>query len=82
MKSKVLLYNRILKDIFWKSRDTKWIIIMAAIIVAMISMISAVGGSIEASYYDAIYGEGRPWAYKVLFEDRQSAEEYGVLAKW
>ncbi len=76
MKSKLLLYNRILKDIFWKSKDTKWIIIMAAIIVAMISMISAVGGSIEASYYDAIYGEGRPWAYKVLFEDRQSAEEY------
>ena len=49
---------------------------MAAIIVSMISMIAAVGGSIEASYYDAIYGEGRPWAYKVLFDDRQSAEEY------
>ena len=76
MKLKFLLYNKILKDIFWKSKDTKWIIIMAAIIVAMISMISAVGGSIEASYYDAIYGEGRPWAYKVLFDDRQSAEEY------
>ena len=76
MKSKVLLYNRILKDIFWKSRDTKWIIIMAAIIVAMISMISAVGGSIESSYYDAIYGESQPWAYKVLFEDRNGAEDY------
>lgn len=76
MKSKLLLYNRILKDIFWKSKDTKWIIIMAAIIVAMISMISAVGGSIESSCYDAIYGEERPWVYKVLFEDRQSAEDY------
>ena len=76
MKSKVLLYNRILKDIFWKSKDTKWIVIMAAIIVAMISMISAVGGSIESSYYDAIYGESQPWAYKVLFEDRNGAEDY------
>ena len=76
MKSKFLLYNRILKDIFWKSKDTKWIIIMAAIIVAMISMISAVGESMEASCYDAIFGESHPWAYKVLFEDRQSAEGY------
>ncbi len=49
---------------------------MAAIIVAMISMISAVGGSIESSYYDAIYGESQPWAYKVLFEDRNGAEDY------
>jgi ABC-type antimicrobial peptide transport system permease subunit len=71
-----LLYNRILKDIFWKSKDTKWIIVMAAIIVAMISMISAVGESIEASFYDAIYGAIHPWAYKVLFEDRQSAEDF------
>lgn len=76
MKSKFLLYNRILKDIFWKAKDTKWIVSMAAIIVAMISMISAVGESMEASCYEAVFGESHPWAYKVLFEDRHSAEDY------
>ena len=40
MNSKIKLYFRILKSLFWKSRDTKWIILMASLVITMVSVIS------------------------------------------
>ncbi|MBO4844817.1 MAG: ABC transporter permease [Lachnospiraceae bacterium] len=47
---------------------------MIAAVVAMISVIAAVGGSIEESYNAAIGNLSQPWEYRALFDDLKSAE--------
>jgi len=49
MKSKVLLYNRILKDIFLRSKDSKWIVLMIAAVMAILctGCANAVGSGFE-----------------------------------
>ena len=49
---------------------------MIAAVVAMISVIAAVGGSVEESYNAAIGNLSQPWEYRALFEDLKSAEQF------
>lgn len=75
MKSKIRLYMRIMKSIFWKSKDTKWIILMAAFVIAMVSIIASTGESIEKSYLQAIYQSAQ---YDFILPDLeyQEAKDY------
>ncbi len=52
---------------------------MMAAVVAMISVITAVGGSIEESYNAAIGRLSQPWEYRALFDDLESAEKFTAV---
>lgn len=75
MNSNIKLYFRILKSLFWKSRDTKWIILMASLVITMVSVISSVGESIEKTFLQAIYHTSQ---YDFIISDlkRSDAESY------
>ncbi len=47
------LYRNLLKALFWKAKDTKWIVLTASIIMMIISILFAVGDSVELSVFEA-----------------------------
>ncbi len=49
---------------------------MIAAVVAMISVITAVGESVEESYDAAIGRLSQPWEYRALFDDLEDAERF------
>lgn len=75
MNSNIKLYFRILKSLFWKSRDTKWIILMASLVITMVSVISSVGESIEKTFLQAIYKSSQ-YDYIIADLKRSDAENY------
>jgi len=71
------LYHEVLRVTFWKAKDTKWIIFMAAFVITMISMLFAVGESIETSFLEAIHNTSR---YDVNIGDLGYVEASGYIA--
>ena len=48
------LYEKLLKITFFKAKDTKWIICVAAFVIAMVSMLLTSANSIKLSYLQAV----------------------------
>ena len=75
MKQRIVLYLRILKSIFWKSNDTKWIILMTAFVITVVSAISATSENVEKSFYQALYQTSQ-YDYMIADLSYQDAKEY------
>ncbi len=70
------MYFKMLKVVFWKAKDTKWIIIMAAFVLATISVLFAVGESVESSFLEAVHSSSR---YDMNIMDMEYEEATGYI---
>ena len=75
MKQKLKLYFCMLKSLFIKPKDTKWIVIVAALVITMVSMLSSVGENIEKSFLQAIYQTSQ-YDYMITDMELQEAKDY------
>jgi len=75
MKHKLKLYFCMLKSLFIKQKDTKWIVIVAALVITMVSMLSSVGENIEKSFLQAIYQTSQ-YDYMIADMELQEAKDY------
>lgn len=71
------LYRSLLKDLFFKAKDTKWIVLMTAVVITMVSVVYAVGGNVAYSYASAVAGSGQ---YDCILREL-SEDEYEKFGK-
>lgn len=74
------LYSRTNKLLFWKVKETKWIIATATVIIVMASMVFSVSNNITTSYQNAMADMAIPFDMIVTCENDEEVEQALGLA--
>lgn len=74
------LYSRTNKLLFWKVKETKWIIATATVIIVMASMVFSVSNNITTSYQKAMADMAIPFDMIVTCESDEEVEQALGLA--
>lgn len=75
------LYNKLLKMIFFKAKETKWIVCITALVITVISMLMTCGKSIERSYSEALHQTSQ-YNFRMHITDENDLKKYSQLEYW
>lgn len=68
------IYSKILKILFWKARETRWIICAASVIIVMVSMVFSVSQCVADAYKQALADTTLPFDLIVSCDGEEEIE--------